>query len=289
MGAVDLVPGVSGGTVALVLNIYPRLVASARAGSKALAYLVRGNVGAAREWLGRVDWSLVVPLLAGILVAVFSLASLLKSALANYPVPMAALFLGLVGGSVVVAWRLLERPGLRDALIALGSGAVLFALLGLSAGPVDREPPLWAFLGAGALAISAMILPGISGSFVLVMIGMYAPLLSAVADVDLLPVAVFAVGAVLGIAVTSRVLHWLLEHYYEPMVAIMVGLLLGSSRVLWPWPDGLDSTELGAPDEQVLLAVVLAVGGFALVVLLTRLSERLQHLDVEGEREELRS
>lgn len=289
MGAVDLVPGVSGGTVALVLNIYPRLVASVRAGSKALAFLLRGNVAATREWLGRVDWSLVLPLLLGILVAAFTLASILKSALANHPVPMAALFFGLVGGSMVVAWRLLEKPGLRDAMIAVAVGAAFFVLLGLSAGNIDHEPPLWAFFGAGALAISAMILPGISGSFVLVMIGMYAPLLSAVAAVDLPPVAVFAVGATVGIAVTSRVLHWLLENHYEPTVAVMVGILLGSTRVLWPWPDGLDSTDLGAPTSQVPLALALAVGGFVIVLVLTRVSERLQHLDVEDEREELKA
>ncbi len=294
MGAADIVPGVSGGTIALVLNIYPRLVRAIRAGSSALGALVKGDVRGFRRRLGTVEWSFLLPLLAGILLAVFALAHLLETALATSPVPMAALFLGLVGGSVVVAWRLLTARDLRHVIIALGVGALFFVLLGLGSdgGEVaDQQaaPPLWAFFLSGAVAICAMILPGISGSFILVMLGMYGPLLAAVADLDLLPVAIFAVGALLGLALFSQVLHWALEKHYDTVVAALVGLLIGSIRILWPWPDGVDSVALGAPDSQVAISVVLAAAGFALVLLVTRVSERIQQLEAADEVKELKA
>lgn len=294
MGTADIVPGVSGGTIALILNIYPRFVASIRAGSSAAGLLLRGDLARARTWLRRVEWSFLLPLLGGILLAAFTLAHLLETALAEHPVPMAALFLGLVGGSVVVAWRLLtRRDGARLAIVAT-VGLAVFVLLGLGADdgePAGQrlDPPLWAFLLAGAVAICAMILPGVSGSFILVMLGMYGPLLRAVAAVDLLAVAVFAVGAVLGLAVFSQVLHWALERYYDAVLAALVGLLVGSTRVLWPWPDGVDSVALAAPDSQVAVSAVLCAGGFALVLLVTRASERIQHLEAADEVRELRA
>lgn len=294
MGTADIVPGVSGGTIALVLNIYPRLVASIRAGSSAAGRLLRGDVAGFRTWLRRVEWSFLLPLLGGILLAAFTLAHLLETALAEHPVPMAALFLGLVGGSVVVAWRLLTRRDAAHLAIVAVVGLAVFVLLGLGAEGGETtgqrvDPPLWAFLLAGAVAICAMILPGISGSFVLVMLGMYGPVLRAVAAFDLLAVAVFAVGAVLGLAVFSQVLHRALERYYDVVLAALVGLLVGSTRVLWPWPDGVDSVALAAPDSQVLVAAALCVAGFALVLLVTRASERVQHLGAADEVRELKA
>lgn len=294
MGTADLVPGVSGGTIALVLNIYPRLVGSIRAGSSALGALVRRDVPGFRAWLRRVEWAFLVPLLVGILLAVFSLAHLLEVALANQPVVMAALFLGLVGGSVIVAWRLLTARDAGHVVIAAGVGALFFVILGLGSdgGEVAGQrasPALWAYFLAGAVAICAMILPGISGSFILVMLGMYGPLLAAVARLDLVPVAVFAVGAVLGLAVFSQILHWALERSYDTVVAALVGLLLGSVRVLWPWPDGVESVALGVPDTQVALSAVVAIGGFTLVLLITRVSERFAHIEAADEVRELKA
>lgn len=294
MGSADIVPGVSGGTIALVLNIYPRLVGSIRAGSKALGSLLKGDVRGFRTWLGRVEWSFLVPLLGGILAAVFTLAHLLESALEQHPVPMAALFFGLVAASVIVAWRLLTVRNLAYLAIAVLVGVAFFLLLGLGSGNgevtgQDAAPPLWAFFASGAVAICAMILPGISGSFILVMLGMYGALLSAVADLDLLTVAVFALGAVLGLAVFSQVLHWALEHHYNPVIAALVGLLLGSFRVLWPWPDGVDSVALEAPDSQIAISVLLAAAGFVLVLLITWASERVQHIEAEDEVRELKA
>ncbi|MCB1260173.1 MAG: DUF368 domain-containing protein, partial [Acidimicrobiales bacterium] len=139
-------------------------------------------------------------------------------------------------------------------LVLLGAAAVTFVVLGLREGTSDdvvaqtADPAIWAFFGAGAIAICAMILPGISGSFILVMLGMYGPVLGAVTDRDVVSLGVFLVGAVIGLALFSQALHWALNRHYDTVMAVLIGLMLGSMRVLWPWPDGVDSTAIGAPE-----------------------------------------
>lgn len=291
MGAADIVPGVSGGTIALILGIYERLIASVRAGSKALTLLLRRDVTGFRRWLAAVDWLFLVPLGVGILVAVFLLAGLLSDLLQEQPEAMAALFLGLVAGSVVVAWRLIREPRARHALIILGVGVLTFVLLGLRGGTGEEsvgqlaEPALWAYFLAGAVAICAMILPGVSGSFLLVLLGMYAPLLAAVTDRDFVTLGVFMVGAVIGLALFSQALHVALQRWHDLVMAVLIGLMAGSVRVLWPWPDGVDSTELGAPDGDVLIAMALAAVAFVGVVVVARYAQALEqsgtHPDAE--------
>jgi len=151
------------------------------------------------------------------------------------------------------------------------------------------DPSLLAFFGAGAIAICAMILPGISGSFILVTLGMYSAVLGAVNDRDVAAVAAVALGCVLGLALFSQVLHWALNQHYNTVMAGLIGLMLGSLRVLWPWPGGVDSTALGSPSGPVLVPVALAVGGLVLVVGINELAKWLEGRDTEGEREELRS
>lgn len=294
MGAADVVPGVSGGTVALVFGIYQRLVEAIRTGARALGRFakldVKGGVGRLKE----VEWSLLVPLLAGIGLAVLTLASVIEHQLEENPLEMAALFLGLVAGSVVVAWQLLTQRDAIRLLLLVGVAVVVFFLLGLTSGTTEdsvsqaSDPALWAFFLAGSVAICAMILPGISGSFILVMLGMYGPVLGAVSDRDLPIVLVFGAGAVLGLAIFSQALHWALGEHYDTVIAILIGLMLGSIRVLWPWPGGVESTELATPDEKVLLLSAIAVGAAALVVVVNVLANRLEHRTVEEEAEELR-
>ncbi len=280
MGSADIVPGVSGGTIALVLGIYRRLVASIHEGGAALLALGRGRPRDALARLETVQWTLLVPLVAGIGLAVLSLAGVIETLLHDRPVEMASLFLGLVAGSTVVAWRLLEqRDGLRIAIV-LAAGAAAFIGLGLREGTTDdavgqlTDPALWAFFGAGAIAICAMILPGISGSFILVMLGMYGSVLGAVNDREYAAIAVFAVGTVIGLALFSQGLNWALTHHSDSVMAALIGLMVGSIRVLWPWPLGVDSTALGSPDEAVSASVILAVIAFVLVVGIDDLARR---------------
>lgn len=276
MGSADVVPGVSGGTVALVCGIYARLVDAIRDGARAAGWLARGRVGDGVRGLRQVDWALLVPLLAGIGVAVLTLASVVEHLLEEEPVKLSGLFFGLVAGSVVVARGLLRRRDRSHLVIAVVAAVALFVVLGLrtdtSAEAADIvRAPLWAFPASGAVAICAMILPGVSGSFLLVMLGMYGDVLGAVNDRDLLPVGLFIAGCVVGLAAFSRLLAWLLDHHHDRVVAAMIGLMLGSVRVLWPWPAGTSNTELGAPTGDVLIPVLLAVGGFLFVLLLGRL------------------
>ena len=284
MGAADLVPGVSGGTVALVLGIYERLIASIRAGSLGLGNLLRFDLQRSRDWLSRVEWRLVLPLGVGILVAVLSLARLIQSLLHERAELMAAIFLGLVAGSVVVAWRLIREPSLRHALLILAVGIAVFVLLGVR-GSSDESilpvavPPLWAYFIAGAIAICAMILPGISGSFLLVLMGMYSPLLAAVTDLDIIVLATFMAGCVIGLALFSQVLHRALQRHHDIVLAALIGLMAGSIRVLWPWPEGVESTELGPPDGEVLLAIIAAGVSFVAVIIIAGAALRLERAE----------
>lgn len=278
MGAADVVPGVSGGTIALVFGIYPTLVAEIRQGSSALGSFVRGRFGEGIAQLRAVDWWFLVPLGAGLVTAVLLLASALEHLLEEEPVALSALFLGLVLGSVVIAQRMLREPASRHVVISAVAAVATFALLGLRAGRLD-DPSLVVVLVAGAIAICAMILPGISGSFLLLLMGMYEVVIGAISDRDLAVVAVFGVGAVVGLALFSTLLDRLLSRHHDLVLAILVGLLLGSARVLWPWPsgeDGVGDTGLGAPVTADLpVTIGLFVLGVGLVVGVAALGSRL--------------
>ncbi|MBS3941183.1 MAG: DUF368 domain-containing protein [Actinobacteria bacterium] len=273
MGTADLVPGFSGGTVALITGIYPRLIANVRQGARCLSLLVRGQVRAALGAFLAVEWGFVLSLLLGIVGAVFALATLMSHLLETRPVQMEAVFLGLIVGATVLAWQELRRPAPVHALVALAVGAVFFVLLGLRSGAVT-DPSLIIYLVAGMIAICAMILPGVSGSFLLLMLGMYTNVIGSVRDRDLAVIAVFGLGCALGLAAFSTLLNWLLTRHHDLVLAAMIGLMVGSVRVLWPWPSdpvsGVGDVRLHAPvPEQVPLAlgsavvaclVVLAVG-----------------------------
>ncbi|MFQ5558464.1 MAG: DUF368 domain-containing protein [Acidimicrobiales bacterium] len=290
MGAADVVPGVSGGTVALVLGIYRRLIDSIREGAAALGAATRGDLAGAWSRVKSVDLAFLAPLLAGILVAVATLASVIEKQLESNAEEMAGLFLGLVGASVVVAWRLMRRRTRGHLITTASVGLVVFLVLGLQSGPVAEPAPL-AFLGAGALAICAMILPGISGSFILLMIGMYASVLGAVEDRALADLGLTALGAVLGLAVFSTLLGRLLERAFDRMMAVLVGLMAGSLRVLWPWPNGVgvisddrtrvvSGTGLDWPTgSDWLIPTLLAVLGAATILAVSWWADHRGHTD----------
>jgi putative membrane protein len=272
MGTADLVPGVSGGTIALVLGIYERLVSSIREGSSALGSILKGDPTRFREHLKKVEWVFLVSLLLGILTAVVTLASLLGRQLEERPTVLAGLFFGLVVGSVIIAWRLLRERATSNFFVAGAVGLALFLILGVGEDAVVQDPSLLAYLGAGALAICAMILPGISGSLILLLIGMYASVLGAVEERDFLVVGVFLIGAIAGLGLFSQVLHWALRRHHDVVLAALVGLMAGSLRVLWPWPAGVESSSLASPGDDWLAVFIASVIGFGAVFVISRLA-----------------
>jgi putative membrane protein len=283
MGASDVVPGVSGGTVALILGIYNDLISNIGIGSKALGRLVRGDFSGFIDRLRTVDWLFLVPLLAGIGAAVAVLAGVIESALREYPEAMAGLFFGLVIGSIYVARNLLQSANSTHAAVAAGVGLLTFFLLGFQSGPIADPNPIM-LVSAGALAICAMILPGISGSFVLLMIGMYASVLDAVNDRNFGQIALIGFGAIIGLALFSSALNHLLERHHDIVMSCLIGLMLGSLRVLWPWPNGvgiidhdetISGTGLDLPNGAPWIAsVLLAVAAAVAVIAISALAQK---------------
>ncbi len=288
MGAADVVPGVSGGTIALVVGIYETLIDQVRAGAKALGMLARGDLRGFWKQVMGLDFTFLVPLAIGILLAVGGLASVLETQLEENPDEMAGLFFGLVAASVLVGWDLISaRTSTHSAVVLLVAVAIFF-VLGFQSGPITDPNPV-VLVGAGALAICAMILPGISGSFILLMIGMYTAVIGAVDDRAFGDLALVGIGAVVGLALFSTLLGWLLDHHGDTVMAVMVGLMLGSLRVLWPWPNGvgvisedksevIDGTGLELPaGGEIVGPVVLGMIGFVIVMVLAQVGKRLEH------------
>lgn len=231
MGAADIVPGVSGGTVAFITGIYDTLLASIRAFD--LVFLRRLLQLDIRGAWRHVNGGFLLALLLGIATSVLSLARLISWLLETYPVPLWAFFFGLILASALLLLREVNRwsPARAIALLAGTGAAVVIALapvasLGFGMAGV--------FL-AGFLAICAMILPGISGSFILVLLGMYGTVLTALRSLDLGFILVFALGAGAGLLCFSRLLHWLLHRFHQATMALLTGFLFGSLAVVWPW------------------------------------------------------
>jgi putative membrane protein len=276
MGAAELVPGFSGGTVALVAGLYERLVEQIRRGAGVLAALVTLRPRAALAGLRGLDAAFLVALLGGMALALLTLAAGVEGLLAAEPVVMSAAFLGLVAGATIVARRQFRAPRPRHALLVGAAAVVTFVVLGASPGVVAAPGPLTLAL-AGALAVSAWILPGVSGSFLLLLLGLYPVVIGAVAGRDLAVLAPFALGMVVGLAASATALDALLARAHDAVLALLVGLMVGSVRVLWPWPvgTGVGDPALGAPDGDGTLALAVALGAALAVVAFARAADRL--------------
>jgi putative membrane protein len=285
MGAADIVPGVSGGTVAFITGIYDTLLGSIRAVDlEFLGKLLKGDINGAWQ---HINGGFLLALLLGIATSIFSLARVISWTLEHHPVPLWASFFGLILASALVLLRQVQNWSAPRALCLL-VGVILALFIALS--PVATlDVGLAGVFLSGFLAICAMILPGISGSFILVLLGMYGTVLAAVKALDLMFLAVFAVGAASGLMCFSRLLHWLLSRYHQATMALLTGFLFGSLAVVWPWKRVLDWVEgshgqlkpaqqvpvspteyfaLTGQDPQVWYCVALMVVGFAAVWLI---------------------
>ena len=284
MGAADVVPGVSGGTIAFVTGIYEELIHSIRSVDRRFAgLLIRFRF---RKAIDSVAWRFLGTVLAGVLLAVATLARGIQWMLHHRPELIWAFFFGLVAASVyvvrkrVISW---DGPAWTAAVVA---GLLFYVVVGLV--PVKTPDSPWFLFVCGVLAVSAMILPGISGSFILVLLGKYEFILAALNDRDLFPILIFASGAAVGILSFARVLAWIFRRYHDVSVAALTGLMAGSLRKVWPWKAEaslpVEPRGAGGPpmeinvlpttiDGDLAAAVGLAIAGFAMVVALERLSE----------------
>ena len=270
MGAADSVPGVSGGTMALIVGIYGRLLASIGHGFRAILALFRFDRTALVRHLRGVEWTLVVPLAVGIGAAIVTAANFVPDLLEARPAESRALFLGLVAASLAVPWKEIREPGRRWLWIASAAAVPAFVLSGLPPGTV-ADPALPVVFVAAAVAICAMILPGVSGAFLLLVLGLYEPTLRAVDDRNLAYLGVFTVGMVVGLGSFSLVLSRLLARRHDPTMAALVGLMAGSLRALWPWQD--ESRALLAPTDPIV-PILFACLGAVLVVSVQAVARR---------------
>ena len=267
MGGADIIPGVSGGTMALIVGVYERLVhAISTLVSFGLA-LLRFDVAAARRHWNDVAWGLIVPLGAGIGAALVVGARVLPALLEAYPHQMNGLFLGLVAASLFIPALRMDRLRVSYGLLAVACAGLAFVLTGL---PVlsASSPGLLRVFASAAIAICAMILPGISGAFLLKALGIYETTLTALNTLDGAYVATFCVGAAAGLGGFAKLLDWLLEHYHNATMAALVGLIAGALRALWPYATPTRALRLPLPDEPVLSVVALGVLGFGAVLAL---------------------
>lgn len=267
MGGADVIPGVSGGTMALIVGIYERLVgALSSAVSFGLSPLRLDRAAAQQHWAA-VPWRLIGPLLGGIGVAILGGARVIPPLMEAYPAPMRGLFFGLVAASLLIPARRIERvTGLRVG-IGLACAAGAFFLTSLPALAVS-DPSLIRVFCSAMIAICAMILPGVSGAFLLEALGIYAPTLEAVNALDWGYVLTFCAGAAVGLGTFAKLLDLLLTHRHDAMMAALVGLIAGALRALWPY--GGAERVLRAPEagEPIGSVVLLALVGFGAVLAL---------------------
>lgn len=287
IGSAELVPGVSGGTVALVTGVYDELIDSAAhvgaAGRKLLIGGDGGRARASRRELARTDWWLVLPVLAGMATAVLTVAGVMSAFVTHSPEHARGLFFGLVVVSIVVPLRMLpaaHRSRILDYGLVLAAAVAAYLLIGLAAGGGSAQPPLYVVFLAAAVAVCALVVPGVSGSFLLLAVGLYTTTLGAVEDRDVVYLAVFGAGAVLGLASFVQVLRYLLSSHRRTTLLVMAGLMAGSLRALWPWQSSTGGGEtdgpgqLVAPYAPVLGPVLLAVLGAAVVGILVLVQAR---------------
>ncbi|MFJ6001771.1 DUF368 domain-containing protein [Arthrobacter sp. NPDC092385] len=272
IGLVELVPGVSGGTVALVLGVFDRLVASANHLIGGLVQLaVQRDRHSAGRRLARVEWALVLPLAVGMFLALFILSKPLHTFVDTQPMISSSLFLGMVSASLLVPITMAREAGPSTAISRLGGSVVVlavaaavFLLLALPSLEVEN-PPGWVVALSGSVAVCALALPGLSGSFILLTFGMYEPTLEAVSTRDGGYLALFGAGAAFGLVSVVQVLAYLLRAHRRATLLAATGLILGSLRALWPWQDG---SALLPPGDAWAGPLLACLGGAALVLLL---------------------
>lgn len=283
MGSADVIPGVSGGTIALILGIYAHLINAIKSFDRVwLKSVVTLDF---RDIFARPHFSFLLPLFAGIVCALLFFTRLvpLPQLLLEYPEQIYGLFFGLISGSIIVLLKEvagLNRRTVIPLLAGIAAGLIVFNLV-----PMETPESSWFIFLSGALALCAMLLPGISGSFILLILNKYAYIFSAIGYFRFSVIVPFALGAVTGLVLFSRILSWLLKRYHQQTLVSIIGLLIASLWVIWPFQERIYETVRNKPrlvnsipyfpselSQTLLFAVFMIIVGFGIVILLERLA-----------------
>lgn len=262
IGMAELVPGISGGTVALIIGVYERAL---NTGNQLL-----------RRQFSQVDWWFLIAVGVGMVTAVFSMSTVLVTFVEGYPELARGLFLGMVAVSILVPIGMMDPRDLRRRLpvaIPLAIAGAALGFLGTSFTSAPQEnPSLVIIFLAAAVAVCALAMPGLSGSFLLLAFGLYNPIMASLSDRDWAVILTFMAGALVGIALFIRGLTWVLENHRTLTLALMSGLMLGSLRALWPWQTE-DAEALPPGDNLWQVVGVAAIG--ALIVAAFIIADRV--------------
>ncbi|MDP2088906.1 MAG: DUF368 domain-containing protein [Flavobacteriaceae bacterium] len=285
MGAADVVPGVSGGTIAFISGIYEELLETINAFNFGLIKVFKSG-GIKKVWKA-INGNFLISLLSGIFLSIISLAKSISWLLENKPILVWSFFFGLVLASIFFVGKQIAQWNYK-IFIGLIIGAIFAYFITILRPMVTESSSSLFYFFAGSLAIIAMILPGISGSFILVLLGAYKPILQAIHEKNLQLLLIVAAGAVVGLLSFSRILKWLFNHYKNLTLAVLTGFLIGSLNKIWPWKEVLETKEINgklivlneqsispynyAGDNQLFYALALALFGFLLILILEKMA-----------------
>lgn len=285
MGAADVVPGVSGGTIAFISGIYEELITSINNVNISLFKTLK-NDGFKAAW-AQLNGNFLLALFLGIFISLFSLATLVSWLLENEPVLLWSFFFGLVAASVLFVGKEIENWNSGAIIALLVGAAVAFFITTLPpSGNSDSLPYLFF---SGALAVCAMILPGISGAFILVLLGSYKTILDAVHERNFTLIVVVGAGAIFGLLSFAKLLKWMFNHHKNITLAVLTGFILGSLNKIWPWKRILETQMIGEKeiiidenvspfdyvgDNQLIYALIAAIIGFSLIFILERTASK---------------
>ncbi|MCI2230139.1 DUF368 domain-containing protein [Polaribacter sp. MSW13] len=286
MGAADVVPGVSGGTIAFISGIYEELLGSI-SNVKLGLFKTLKQEGLKTAWK-QINGNFLASLFLGIFISIVSLAKAIKYLLENEPILLWSFFFGLVLASIIYIAKQITKWNFISIIILIMGAFLAYYITTLNP-LVSENSSLFFMFIAGAIAICAMILPGISGAFILVLLGAYKPILAAVNDRDFKTIAAVGLGAIIGLLSFSKILKWLFAHYKNYTLAALTGFIIGSLNKIWPWKETLtwrtNSHGVKVPFNQqsvspfsfdgnteLTMAIVLAVVGFGLILLMEKLA-----------------
>lgn len=288
MGAADVVPGVSGGTIAFISGIYEELLSSISNINFSLLKTLRKE-GIKKAW-SQLNGNFLAALFIGVFISILSLAKLVKWMLENEPVLLWSFFFGLVLASVIYVAKQITKWNVSVFVFLILGAALAYYITTLTPLVNENSSP-WFLFFAGALAICAMILPGISGAFILVLLGAYKPVLEAVNSRDIFTIAIVGLGAIVGLLSFSRILKWLFAKFKNITLAVLTGFIVGSLNKIWPWKDTItwrtNSHGEQVPlnqisvlpnnfdgDPKLMWAVVISIVGFSVILLLERIANK---------------